>query len=156
MPGKELNSKNKPNNDLEMDQDNSSCTENLKNLSQHDRKMIGGFMKGFGKVMILWLISRNRLHGYEIMTQIHESAPYNGKMPSPSMIYPVLHDLEKKGMITGTWEHQGKRKVKYYEITSEGEKSLERIRKIAFCGQKYDPHHIWGEFMEDMFGLKRE
>jgi DNA-binding PadR family transcriptional regulator len=156
MPGKDLNSTNETDKFSEENLNDNLCAENIKNLSMHDRKMIGGFMKGFGKVMILWLISRKRQHGYEIMTQIHESAPYNNKMPSASMIYPVLHDLEKKGMIAGAWEYQGKRKVKYYEITSEGEKSLERIRKIAKCGREHDPNHIWDLFMEDMFGLKRE
>lgn len=156
MLGNDTDSKNKGSKDLKMDQDENLCTEKIKNLSNHDRKMIGGFMKAFGKIMILWLISRKRQHGYEIMTQIHESAPYDRKMPSASMIYPVLHDLERKGMIAGTWEHQGKRKVKYYEITREGEKSLERIRKIALCGREHNPHNIWDEFMKDMFDLRRK
>jgi PadR family transcriptional regulator, regulatory protein PadR len=128
----------------------------LKYLHKHERKMIGGFMRGFGKVMILWLISKRRQHGYEIMTQIHEASPYSGKMPSTSMIYPVLHDLEKKGLIKGTWEEQGKRKVKYYEITNEGEESLKRIRKIAADGRKMDNNNLWKKFLEDMFSLKEK
>ena len=112
--------------------------------------MLKGFMRGFGKIIILWLISKKRQHGYEIMTQIHESTPFSSKMPSASMIYPVLHGLEKKGLIIGTWEHHGKRKVKYYEITPEGEESLERIRKI---GKR--PNNLYKEFMEDMFSLKQ-
>ncbi|MEN6330040.1 MAG: PadR family transcriptional regulator [Methanobacteriaceae archaeon] len=156
MPGNDSNPENKRIKDLKKNLNSNPCAENTKAMSQHDKKIIGGFMKGFGKVMILWLISRKRQHGYEIMTQIHESAPYNTKMPSASMIYPFLHDFEKKGLIAGTWEHQGKRRVKYYEITSDGEKSLERIRKIALCSREHDPTHIWDEFMEDMFGLKRK
>lgn len=156
MPGNNSNSKNPGTENSEEDKNKNSCEYIVKNLPKHDKKMIGGFMRGFGKVMILWLISKKRQHGYEIMTHIHESAPYNRKMPSASMIYPVLHDLEKKGMISGTWEHQGKRKIKYYEITTEGEKSLDRIRHIALCGREHDSTHIWDEFMDDMFGLKRK
>lgn len=156
MPGNNSNSKNPGTENSEEDKNKNSCEYIVKNLPKHDKKMIGGFMRGFGKVMILWLISKKRQHGYEIMTQIHESAPYNRKMPSASMIYPVLHDLEKKGMISGTWEHHGKRKIKYYEITTEGEKSLDRIRHIALCGREHDSTHIWDEFMDDMFGLKRK
>lgn len=128
----------------------------IKDLPRHDKKMIRGFMRGFGKIMILWLISKKRQHGYEIMTQLHESAPYSGKMPSASMIYPVLHKLEKNGLIKGTWEHHGKRKVKYYEITPEGEKSLERIRKIAALGHEKGKSNIWREFRDDIFSLKQK
>lgn len=130
--------------------------EEIKELHRHDRKMIKGFMKGFGTLIILWLISKKRQHGYEIMTQLHESAPYSGKMPSASMIYPVLHKLEKNGLIKGTWEHHGKRKVKYYEITPEGEKSLERIRKIAALGHEKGKTNIWREFRDDIFSIKQE
>lgn len=129
---------------------------NIKDLPKYDKKMIRGFMRGFGKIMILWLISKKRQHGYEIMTQLHESAPYSGKMPSASMIYPVLHKLEKNGLIKGTWEHHGKRKVKYYEITLEGEKSLERIRKIAALGHEKGKTNIWREFRDDIFSIKQE
>jgi DNA-binding PadR family transcriptional regulator len=126
---------------------------NIKNMKRHDRKMIRGFMRGFGKIIILWLISKNRQHGYEIMTQLHEASPFSSKMPSTSMIYPVLHGLERKGLIKGSWEHHGKRKVKYYEITKEGEESLERIRNLVSKGHKLGKTNLYQEFMEDMFSL---
>lgn len=128
----------------------------IKNPRRTDKKMIRGIMRGVGKIMILWLISKKRQHGYEIMTQIHESSPYSHKMPSASMIYPVLHKLERKGLIKGTWEYHGKKKVKYYEITEEGEESLDRIRKIASRNSaKSGENNIWKEFMEDMFSLNK-
>jgi len=126
---------------------------NIKNMKRHDRKMIRGFMRGFGKIIILWLISKNRQHGYEIMTQLHEASPFSSKMPSTSMIYPVLHGLERKGLIKGSWEHHGKRKVKYYEITKEGEESLERIRNLVSKGHELGKTNLYQEFMEDMFSL---
>jgi PadR family transcriptional regulator, regulatory protein PadR len=126
---------------------------NIKNMKRHDRKMIRGFMRGFGKIIILWLISKNRQHGYEIMTQLHEASPFSSKMPSTSMIYPVLHGLERKGLIKGSWEHHGKRKVKYYEITKEGEESLERIRNLVSKGHELGKANLYQEFMEDMFSL---
>jgi PadR family transcriptional regulator, regulatory protein PadR len=131
------------------------CEFDLKSLRRTDKKMMRGIMRGVGKIMILWLISKKRQHGYEIMTQIHESSPYSHKMPSASMIYPVLHTLEKKGLIKGTWEHHGKKKVKYYQITEEGEGSLDRIRKLASeNAAKSGEKNIWKAFMEDMFSLK--
>jgi DNA-binding PadR family transcriptional regulator len=118
--------------------------------------MVKGFMRGFGKIIILWLINKKRQHGYEIMTQIHESAPISNKMPSASMIYPVLHGMENKGLIKGTWEHHGKRKVKYYEITPEGKASLDRIRKIATRSQNHGKNNLYREFMKDMFSLNSQ
>jgi DNA-binding PadR family transcriptional regulator len=126
----------------------------VKNMSRHERKMIRGFMRGFGKLIILWLISKKPQHGYEIMTQLHEASPLSKKMPSASMIYPVLHSLERKGLIKGTWEHQGKRKVKYYEITTEGKESLDRIKKLVSKGQKFGRANLYKDFMEDLFSLK--
>lgn len=126
----------------------------MKSLRRTDKKMMRGIMRGVGKIMILWLISKKRQHGYELMTQIHESSPYSHKMPSASMIYPVLHKLERKGLIKGTWEYHGKKKVKYYEITEQGEESLDRIRKIASENARNTGKNVWKAFMEDMFSLK--
>ncbi|MEN6592151.1 MAG: PadR family transcriptional regulator [Methanobacterium sp.] len=135
--------------------DKKTFKEEIKNLSRTDKKMIRGFMRGFGKIIILWLISKNRQHGYEIMTQLHNAASVDTKMPSASMIYPVLHGLERKGLIKGTWEHHGKRKVKYYEITSEGKESLERIKNLISKRQDPGETNLYQEFMEDMFSLKK-
>ncbi len=126
----------------------------LKHLNKYDKRLIGGFMRGFGKTMILWLISKKRQHGYEIMTHLHEASPFGAKMkmPSPSMIYPVLHDLEKNGLIKGSWEHHGKRKLKYYEITKEGIETLSRIKNL-FKNRKTN---LYEEFVEDMLSLKEK
>ncbi len=89
------------------------------------------------------------------MTQLHESTSVDTKMPSASMIYPVLHGLERKGLIKGTWEYHGKRKVKYYEITSEGKESLERIKKLVSRSQELGRTNLYQEFVEDIFSLKK-
>ena len=66
------------------------------------------------KIMILWLIKKGRVHGYDIMTQLQGDSVSDDKLktPSPSKIYPILHDLEKNGLIEGTWEYHGKQKIK--------------------------------------------
>lgn len=122
--------------------------EVFKSMSKYEKKLMKGLMRGFANTMILWLISKKRLHGYEIMTKLHESTPYEEKMPSASKIYPVLHELEKHKLIKGSWEYHGKRKVKYYEITAEGEETLSRFRKIAQYARKHKG--IWLEFLRDM------
>lgn len=122
-------------------------------MSAYEKKLIKGLMGGFSNILILWLISKKRLHGYEIMTKFHEStASFNSKMPSASKVYPVLHDLEKNGLIEGSWEHQGKRKAKYYVITDEGKNIILSFKKLA-KHVKNDHASLWTEFSEDMNSL---
>lgn len=125
----------------------------FKRMSKYEKKLIRGLMRSFGNTMILWLIGQKRQHGYEIMTRLHESSPYDNKMPSASKIYPVLHDLEKNGLIKGSWEHHGKRKVKYYEITEEGKAALSRFRKMAQLAGR-NKSSLWVEFMRDMMSFE--
>jgi PadR family transcriptional regulator, regulatory protein PadR len=144
--------------EYEEETDELSCEdlkcEDLKNLPKYDKAIIKGFMRGFGKAMILWLINRERMHGYEVMTKLNEFFPSENKkkVPGPSMVYPVLHNLEKRGLIKGTWESQGKRKVKYYEITEEGAGTIMRIKLIFKC--HIMPH--CEEFWNDMFLKNKE
>ncbi|MGZ7043896.1 MAG: PadR family transcriptional regulator [Methanobacterium sp.] len=118
-------------------------------MNEYEKKLMRGLMRGFGNTMILWLISQNREHGYEIMTKLHESTPYANKMPSTSKIYPVLHDLEKNRLIEGSWEYQGKRKIKYYQITEEGQKTLSRFKKMAQIAKDHKSN-LWSDFIRDM------
>ena len=147
-----LSDESNPENGID-EEEKRKCMEErvkvFKSMSKYEKKLIRGFMRSFGNTMILWLISKKRQHGYEIMTKLHESAPYESKMPSASKIYPVLHDLEKNGLIEGSWEHQGKRKVKYYEITDEGKQVLSRFKKLAQHARE-NHSSLWLEFMEDI------
>ena len=125
----------------------------VKKMSKFEKKLMRGIMRGFANTMILWLISQKKQHGYEIMTKLHQSSPYENKMPSASKIYPVLHDLEENGLIEGFWENQGKRKVKYYEITPEGEETLSRFRQMAQFARDHKTN-VWIEFVRDMMAYK--
>ncbi|HEX7467979.1 MAG TPA: PadR family transcriptional regulator [Methanobacterium sp.] len=136
---------NKQNDKVDCDPDQS------KKLKEYDIKLLRS-MKGFGKTMILWLISKETIHGYELMRKINQINPsVEEKLKGgPGKIYPILHDLEKAGLIIGTWEAQGKRKIKYYEITEEGTETLIRIKKVFRCHRT----PILEEFWRDMFSNK--
>jgi PadR family transcriptional regulator, regulatory protein PadR len=144
-----------PMEDKEVEQPNISdqhdkfdCENFSKYLKEYDLKLLKS-MKGFGKTMILWLISKDRTHGYELMTKMNDISPSSEETVSgPSKIYPILHDLEEAGLIEGTWEAQGKRKIKYYEITDEGIQTLVRIKRVFSCHRKTK---ILEEFWRDMF-----
>ncbi len=129
------------------------CDPDLyKSLKEYDLKLLRS-MKGFGKTMILWLISKERSHGYELMNKMNELSPSAEEtVRGPSKIYPVLHDLEEANLIEGTWELHGKRKVKYYEVTYEGIQTLNRIKKVFRCHKT----QILEEFWRDMFSKNEE
>ena len=128
------------------------CNEISNYLKEYDLKLLRS-MKGFGKTMILWLISKERSHGYELMNKINEISPSAEEtVRGPSKIYPVLHDLEEAGLIEGNWELHGKRKVKYYEVTDEGIQTLNRIKKVFRCHKT----QILEEFWIDMFSKNEE
>ncbi|MCL2687935.1 MAG: PadR family transcriptional regulator [Methanobrevibacter sp.] len=98
-----------------------------------DKTLISSLMKGFLKIIILWIITKERIHGYEIIKKMkegieaHPDIEFQG--PGPNKIYPILHDLEKKELIKGNWELHGKRRVKYYEATEKGLNTIEIMRK---------------------------
>ena len=98
-----------------------------------DKTLISALMKGFLKIIILWIITKGRIHGYEIIKKMKEGLEDKNDLelqgPGPNKIYPILHELEKKELIKGDWELQGKRKVKYYEATDKGINTIEIIRK---------------------------
>ena len=136
------------------DQDDQIDCEHIlsKGLKEYDIKLLRS-MKGFGKTMILWLISKKRSHGYELMNKLNEISPSAEEtVRGPSKIYPVLHDLEEEGLIEGAWELHGKRKVKYYEVTDEGIQTLNRIKKVFRCHKT----QILEDFWRDMFSKTEE
>jgi PadR family transcriptional regulator, regulatory protein PadR len=140
-------------NDSKEEDNQIDCDNNLyKGLKEYDIKLLRS-MKGFGKTMILWLISKKRSHGYELMSKINDISPSAEEtVRGPSKIYPVLHDLEEEGLIQGAWELHGKRKVKYYKVTDEGIQTLERIKKVFRCHKT----QILEEFWRDMFSKNEE
>jgi len=141
-----MGSKHSLGDESDQDEEKDNETITLGNLDKYDRKLIGGFMRGFGKTLILWHISKKRQHGYEIMAGFQKITG-NKNMPGPSMVYPILHQLEERGLIKGSWEAQGKRKVKYYEITDKGKKTLSRIQKVI----KTIIIKFWEDFWDDIF-----
>ncbi|NCN65249.1 MAG: PadR family transcriptional regulator [Candidatus Altiarchaeum hamiconexum] len=85
------------------------------------------FIRTFGKIYMLWLISKNHNHGYEILKFLKDNFSIDASAP---LIYSTLDILEKEGFISGIWKHEdGKPDKKEYTITEKGAKLLEIARK---------------------------
>ena len=77
------------------------------------------------KPIILGILKQGTSYGYLIIKKIKELS--GGKMKySDGMLYPVLHRLEKDGLIEAKWvmEDDSARPRKYYEITEAGKQEL--------------------------------
>ena len=48
---------------------------------------------------------------------------------NPNTMYPLLRQLEARGLVEGRWEHPERRSRRYYSLTPEGKKEYRRLRK---------------------------
>lgn len=96
-------------------------------MAEAERDLIRATVRGFSRVVILWLVSQKPLSGYKI---IKEMKRLTGQDFHPGMIYPLLYELEKRGFIVGEWTQRGRRRIKHYSITNKGTKLLGRLRQL--------------------------
>ena len=81
-------------------------------------------LKGTLSLLILSLLSRKAMYGYELATTVH--ADTNGAFQwREGSLYPSLHKMEADGLIVGEWEEKETgRKRRYYHITKQGRAAL--------------------------------
>ena len=82
------------------------------------------FLKGTLDLMILKTLSWSPSHGYGIARWIEQCTNDTLQVEEGSL-YPALHRLEERGLITAEWgvtEHN--RKAKFYRLTAAGKKHL--------------------------------
>ena len=72
--------------------------------------------------MVLSILSRGKNYGYLIIKTVKEVSDGNLDW-SEAMLYPVLHRMERDGLIRSEWVIEG-RKRKYYSITDLGKSKL--------------------------------
>ena len=82
-------------------------------------------LKGTLSLLILSLLSRRSMHGYEIAATVHRDTDGAFTWREGSL-YPSLHKLEAGGFIQGEWEEKETgRKRRYYHITAAGRAALQ-------------------------------
>jgi PadR family transcriptional regulator, regulatory protein PadR len=80
--------------------------------------------RSLNELLILASLQRGAKHGYQIALEIEErSGGYFGF--KHGTLYPILHHLEKEGLIDGDWDDGGsRRRKKEYVLTDEGRARL--------------------------------
>lgn len=81
----------------------------------------------------LWIIEELGRHGYKL---------------SAGTLYPLLHRLEKRGLVESTSERVGRRSRRLYEITPEGRTALEAAKQKVkeLFGELFESelHQVFG------------
>src|SRR4051812_47722943 len=77
-------------------------------------------------LLVLHFIHNGPSYGNQLMERI--SSVTEGVLSvNPNTMYPLLRQLESRGLIEGRWEHPERRSRRYYSLTDEGEAELERL-----------------------------
>ncbi len=81
-------------------------------------------LKGHARTLILAVLTKAPAHGYAITHEITRRTNQAIAFKQSSL-YPMLHELEKDGLITGSWQVVGEdRPKKVYTITEKGRGEL--------------------------------
>lgn len=79
-----------------------------------------------GPVYGLWMIEELGGHGYKL---------------SPGTIYPILHGLERRGLLTSENHRNGRHTRRHYRITSAGRRAMQDVRQKV--------QELFGELFEN-------
>ena len=73
------------------------------------------------------------MYGYQMIKKIQEQSNNLFEFQEGTL-YPILHSLEEKGLITSYWDETGSKKRKYYSITKKGKEQLkEKTSEVNVC-----------------------
>jgi len=85
--------------------------------------------KGSAELLVLSLLEDQPRHGYDIskLIQVRSGGALRFHVTS---LYPLLHRLEKQGLIAGRWvEKAEQRRRRYYSLTARGRQELRSKEK---------------------------
>lgn len=79
------------------------------------------------EVLILGLLESGAHHGYQLSLELEARSGGRFRL-NHGTLYPILHKLEKEGLIRGDWlEEATKRKRKSYDLTEAGRRRLAEL-----------------------------
>jgi transcriptional regulator len=80
-------------------------------------------------LLILQAVATEPLHGLAVARRIRESTDDSLSIEEGAL-YPALHRLERDGLVEPSWgTSENNRRAKYYALTPEGRRRLERERE---------------------------
>lgn len=86
-----------------------------------EKSLVSGSMT----MLILKLLSEKDMYGYEMIDTLRRKSQNVFELKAGTL-YPLLHSLEKKGLLVVYEQKSGSKIRKYYSLTKQGEKFLEK------------------------------
>ena len=84
----------------------------------------GDILQGTLDMLILRTLVMGPAHGHTIADVIEHTSE-NALEVEQGSLYPALHRLEDRGLVTSEWGvSENNRKAKFYQLTSKGRKEL--------------------------------
>ena len=90
------------------------------------------FSQGGGllPLIVLHLLREQPRYGNELMSLIAEKTAGQWAA-NPGAIYPLMTELENRGLIEGQWDDPRKRTVRVYSLTEKGQREMDRVKAIV-------------------------
>lgn len=92
------------------------------------QKIMRKYLLGFMQIHILHHAKEEPIYGTWMMEELH----HHGYDISPGTLYPILHSMEKSGLLLMEERNVEGKIRKYYTSTPLGESVLEEARKKAY------------------------
>ena len=89
-----------------------------------DKSLVSGSMT----MLLLKLLEEKDMYGYEMIESLREKSNNVFELKAGTL-YPLLHTMESKGLITAYEQAVGGKTRKYYSLTKEGKKASEDKQK---------------------------
>ena len=79
-------------------------------------------------MLVLSLLENEDMYGYQMIKKLSEKSQNVFELQEGTL-YPILHSLEEKNLISSYWDNTGAKKRKYYSITKKGKKHLKEMKE---------------------------
>jgi len=99
-------------------------------------------LKGHLDLLVLSIVSRGPIHGYGVIEGLRDRSDGSFDL-AEGTVYPVLHRLERAGLLDHEWSEASGRRRKLYRLTTTGSAKL------------VEQHRGWREFTEAVDSVLR-
>ena len=85
--------------------------------------MRGETLKGHLDLLVLAALKSGPLHGYAVIQALRERSQEVFDLPEGT-VYPVLHRLERAGLLSSKWDDETGRRRRVYQLTKAGRTAM--------------------------------
>jgi PadR family transcriptional regulator PadR len=78
-------------------------------------------------LLVLHLLAREPTYGNRLIDLI-EQLTQGAISVNPNTMYPLLKEMEGRGLVDARWEHPDRRTRRYYSITPAGRREYKRLK----------------------------